>query len=104
MLFTVLKFLNIFNEILRFIYCVEISQCFPQSSVLFIVLKFLNIFNDILRFIFCVETDGTPIFSTLWDDWSEYDPAYEARMRKAFQGEAGKFGANATTSRTMAGV
>lgn len=55
-------------------------------------------------FIFCVETDGTPIFSTLWDDWSEYDPAYEARMRKAFQGEAGKFGANATTSRTMAGV
>lgn len=55
-------------------------------------------------FIFCVEADGTPMFSTLWDDWSEYDPAYEARMRKAFQGEAGKFGANATTSRTMAGV
>lgn len=55
-------------------------------------------------FIFCVESDGTPIFSTLWDDWSEYDAEYEAKVRTRFQGEAGKFGVNATTSKTMAGV
>ncbi|MAV33699.1 MAG: hypothetical protein CMQ02_09715 [Gammaproteobacteria bacterium] len=55
-------------------------------------------------FIFCVNEDGSPIFSTLWDDWSEYDAAYEMKIRKSFQGEAGKFGTKATTSRTMTGV
>jgi len=55
-------------------------------------------------FIFCVNEDGTPIFSTLWDDWSEYDAAYEAKVRSSYQGEAGKFGTRATTSRTMTGV
>jgi len=55
-------------------------------------------------FIFCVNEDGTPIFSTLWDDWSEYDAAYEAKIRNSYQGEAGKFGTRATTSRTMTGV
>jgi len=55
-------------------------------------------------FILCQDSDGTPLFSTLWDDWSEYDAEYESKKRKAFQGEAGKFGANATTSRTMSGV
>ena len=55
-------------------------------------------------FIFCVNEDGSPIFSTLWDDWSEYDAAYEAKIRNSYQGEAGKFGTRATTSRTMTGV
>ena len=55
-------------------------------------------------FVFCVNEDGSPIFSTLWDDWSEYDPVYEAKIRASYQGEAGKFGTRATTSRTMTGV
>ena len=55
-------------------------------------------------FIFCVEADGTPMFSTLWDDWSEYDAEYEAKVRHRNQGESGKFGQNATTSKTMSGV
>lgn len=55
-------------------------------------------------FIFCVKDDGTPMFSTLWDDWSEYDASYENKLRQNYQGEAGKFGTKATTSRTMTGV
>lgn len=55
-------------------------------------------------FIFCVNTDGTPMFSTLWDDWSEYDAAYENKIRAKFKGEGGNFSQNATTTKTMSGV
>ena len=55
-------------------------------------------------FILLVESDGTPIYSTLWDDWAEYDAEYEAKIRHRNQGESGKFGQNATTSKTMSGV
>ena len=67
-------------------------------------------------FIFCVDDDGTPLFSTelfsiklsplfstLWDDWSEYDAEYEHKLRQKNLGESGKFASNATTSRTMGG-
>ena len=54
-------------------------------------------------FIFCVDDDGTPLFSTLWDDWSEYDAEYENKLRQKNLGESGKFASNATTSRTMGG-
>ena len=55
------------------------------------------------KFIFCVDDDGTPLFSTLWDDWSEYDAEYENKLRQKNLGESGKFASNATTSRTMGG-
>jgi hypothetical protein len=55
-------------------------------------------------FILCVDENDQPLFSTLWDEWSEYDAAYDYRVTKANEGEAGVIGSNATTTRTMTGV
>lgn len=55
-------------------------------------------------FVLLIDEAGDPIFSTLWDDWSKYDAAYEKKIRNQFKGEPGKFGMNATTSASFTNV
>jgi len=55
-------------------------------------------------FVLLIDEAGEPIYSTLWDEWSKYDAAYDKKIRNRFRGEPGKFSMNATTSASFTNV